>query len=135
MLTRSSDMHQTNLFGQDVLLQLDPDDPLLQLAHPPKPQRQLSGPHMASEGHAEATAMPCLMSRHAYCARDQVSDAGDGRFRIQNYGNARLMDSPPGPAKHIPPRLYERLKLRHCSPPDAARKRQVSGPNSPFSDS
>jgi IS5 family transposase len=32
MLTRSSDVHQTNLFGQDLLLQLDPDDPLLQLA-------------------------------------------------------------------------------------------------------
>ena len=32
MLTRSSDIHQTNLFGQDLLLQLDPDDPLLQLA-------------------------------------------------------------------------------------------------------
>jgi IS5 family transposase len=32
MLTRSSDIHQTNLFGQDLLLQLDPDDPLLRLA-------------------------------------------------------------------------------------------------------
>jgi IS5 family transposase len=32
MLTRSSELHQTNLFGQDLLLQLDPDDPLLQLA-------------------------------------------------------------------------------------------------------
>ena len=32
MLTRSSDIHQTNLFGQDLLLQLDPDDPLRQLA-------------------------------------------------------------------------------------------------------
>jgi hypothetical protein len=30
---------------------------------------------------------------------------------------------------------WERPKLRHCSPPDAARERQVSGPNSPFSDS
>jgi len=29
MLTRGCDIHQTNLFGQDVLLQLDPDDSLL----------------------------------------------------------------------------------------------------------
>jgi hypothetical protein len=32
MLTRSSDIHQTNLFGQDLLLQLDPDDPLRGIA-------------------------------------------------------------------------------------------------------
>ena len=43
MLTRSSDMHQTNLFGQDVLLQLDPDDPLLQLA-PPKATKTAQQP-------------------------------------------------------------------------------------------
>lgn len=32
MLTRSPEHHQTNLFGTDLLLQLDPTDPLLQLA-------------------------------------------------------------------------------------------------------
>ena len=32
MLTQSSGQHQTNLFGSDLLLQLDPNDPLLQLA-------------------------------------------------------------------------------------------------------
>ena len=32
MLGKSSDSHQQNLFGTDLLLQLDPDDPLLRLA-------------------------------------------------------------------------------------------------------
>jgi len=32
MLTQSSGQHQTNFFGNDLLLQLDPNDPLLQLA-------------------------------------------------------------------------------------------------------
>ena len=32
MLTRSADKHQTNLFGTDLLLQLDPNDALLQLS-------------------------------------------------------------------------------------------------------
>lgn len=32
MLSPSSPHHQTNLFGTDLLLQLDPDDPLLKLA-------------------------------------------------------------------------------------------------------
>ena len=32
MLTSSPDAHQTNLFGTDLLLQLDPDDPLLKLS-------------------------------------------------------------------------------------------------------
>jgi transposase, IS5 family len=32
MLTQSPDTHQTNLFGTDLLLQLDPNDPLLKLA-------------------------------------------------------------------------------------------------------
>jgi len=32
MLTKSVDTHQTNLFGTDLLLQLDPQDPLLQLS-------------------------------------------------------------------------------------------------------
>ena len=32
MLTESSKHHQTNLFGSDLLLQLDPKDPLIQLA-------------------------------------------------------------------------------------------------------
>ena len=32
MLTESPEYHQTNLFGSDLLLQLDPNDPLLQLA-------------------------------------------------------------------------------------------------------
>jgi transposase, IS5 family len=32
MLTPSSNGHQTNLFGIDLLLQLDPNDPLLVLA-------------------------------------------------------------------------------------------------------
>ena len=32
MLTKSADTHQTNLFGTDLLLQLDPQDPLLQLS-------------------------------------------------------------------------------------------------------
>ncbi|VAW91945.1 IS1478 transposase [hydrothermal vent metagenome] len=32
MLTHSSETHQTNLFGTDLLLQLDPDDPLLKLS-------------------------------------------------------------------------------------------------------
>ncbi len=32
MLTKSSTFHQTNLFGTDLLLQLDPHDPLLQLS-------------------------------------------------------------------------------------------------------
>ena len=32
MLTRSSTSHQTNLFGSDLLLQLDPNDPLLKLS-------------------------------------------------------------------------------------------------------
>lgn len=32
MLSQSSEHHQTNLFGHDLLLQLDPSDPLLQLA-------------------------------------------------------------------------------------------------------
>jgi len=32
MLTESSGQHQTNLFGSDLLLQLDPNAPLLQLA-------------------------------------------------------------------------------------------------------
>lgn len=32
MLSQSSEHHQTNLFGTDLLLQLDPNDPLLQLA-------------------------------------------------------------------------------------------------------
>ena len=32
MLTSSSDAHQTNLFGTDLLLQLDPEDPLLKLS-------------------------------------------------------------------------------------------------------
>ena len=32
MLTPSSEHHQTNLFGTDLLMQLDPTDPLLQLA-------------------------------------------------------------------------------------------------------
>ena len=31
MLTQSSPAHQTNLFGMDLLLQLDPNDPLLKL--------------------------------------------------------------------------------------------------------
>lgn len=33
MLTRSADGHQTNLFGTDLLLQLDPNDPLLKLSY------------------------------------------------------------------------------------------------------
>lgn len=33
MLTHSSDVHQTNLFGTDLLLQLDPSDPLLKLSY------------------------------------------------------------------------------------------------------
>ena len=32
MLTQNSEYHQTNFFGSDLLLQLDPNDPLLQLA-------------------------------------------------------------------------------------------------------
>jgi len=32
MLSSSSPHHQTNLFGSDLLLQLDPSDPLLKLA-------------------------------------------------------------------------------------------------------
>jgi len=32
MLTQSAQHHQTNLFGSDLLLQLDPNDPLLRLA-------------------------------------------------------------------------------------------------------
>jgi len=32
MLTESPEYHQTNLFGSDLLLQLDPNDPLIQLA-------------------------------------------------------------------------------------------------------
>ncbi len=32
MLTPSSSSHQTNLFGTDLLLQLDPNDPLLKLS-------------------------------------------------------------------------------------------------------
>ena len=32
MLTQSSSFHQTNLFGTDLLLQLDPNDPLLKLS-------------------------------------------------------------------------------------------------------
>jgi len=32
MLTDSPEYHQTNLFGSDLLLQLDPNDPLIQLA-------------------------------------------------------------------------------------------------------
>ena len=32
MLTQSSSAHQTNLFGTDLLLQLDPNDPLLKLS-------------------------------------------------------------------------------------------------------
>jgi len=32
MLTKSTGSHQTNLFGNDLLMQLDPSDPLLQLA-------------------------------------------------------------------------------------------------------
>ncbi|SDX12221.1 transposase, IS5 family [Nitrosomonas communis] len=32
MLRRSSTIHQTNLFGTDLLMQLDPTDPLLKLA-------------------------------------------------------------------------------------------------------
>jgi len=32
MLSHSSEHHQTNLFGTDLLMQLDPNDPLLQLA-------------------------------------------------------------------------------------------------------
>ncbi len=32
MLTESPEHHQTNLFGSDLLLQLDPKDPLIQLA-------------------------------------------------------------------------------------------------------
>ena len=32
MLTSRSDAHQTNLFGTDLLLQLDPEDPLLKLS-------------------------------------------------------------------------------------------------------
>ena len=32
MLTSSSSSHQTNLFGTDLLLQLDPNDPLLKLS-------------------------------------------------------------------------------------------------------
>lgn len=32
MLTRSAETHQTNLFGKDLLLQLDPNDALLQLS-------------------------------------------------------------------------------------------------------
>jgi len=32
MLTPSSTLHQPNLFGTDLLLQLDPNDPLLKLA-------------------------------------------------------------------------------------------------------
>jgi len=31
MLTESSQHHQTNVFGSDLLLQLDPNDPLVQL--------------------------------------------------------------------------------------------------------
>jgi transposase, IS5 family len=31
MLKKSSSTHQTNLFGTDLLLQLDPNDPLLKL--------------------------------------------------------------------------------------------------------
>ncbi|MEW4364511.1 transposase, partial [Aliikangiella maris] len=33
MLTQSAEHHQTNLFGTDLLLQLDPSDPLIQLSH------------------------------------------------------------------------------------------------------
>ncbi|PXX13392.1 hypothetical protein C8R27_1211, partial [Nitrosomonas ureae] len=32
MLRRSSTIHQPNLFGTDLLMQLDPADPLLKLA-------------------------------------------------------------------------------------------------------
>ena len=32
MLSQSPQHHQTNLFGSDLLMQLDPNDPLLQLA-------------------------------------------------------------------------------------------------------
>ena len=32
MLSQSSTLHQTNLFGTDLLLQLDPNDPLLKLS-------------------------------------------------------------------------------------------------------
>jgi len=32
MLTHSSTVHQTNLFGTDLFLQLDPNDPLLKLS-------------------------------------------------------------------------------------------------------
>ena len=32
MLTKSTEFHQTNLFGTDLLIQLDPNDPLLQLS-------------------------------------------------------------------------------------------------------
>ena len=32
MLRRSSTIHQPNLFGTDLLMQLDPNDPLLKLA-------------------------------------------------------------------------------------------------------
>ncbi|MEW7973627.1 MAG: hypothetical protein AB2758_05175 [Candidatus Thiodiazotropha endolucinida] len=32
MLTQSPDLHQANLFGTDLLLQLDPNDPLVKLA-------------------------------------------------------------------------------------------------------
>jgi len=31
MLTQSSAAHQTNLFGTDLFLQIDPDDPLIKL--------------------------------------------------------------------------------------------------------
>ncbi len=33
MLSQSPEHHQTNLFGSDLLMQLDPNDPLLQLSH------------------------------------------------------------------------------------------------------
>ncbi len=32
MLTGTPDVHQTNLFGSDLLFQLDPNDPLLKLS-------------------------------------------------------------------------------------------------------
>jgi len=32
MLTESPEYHQSNLFGSDLLLLLDPNDPLIQLA-------------------------------------------------------------------------------------------------------
>ena len=68
MLTPSSDTHQTNLFGQDLLLQLDPGDPLYQLAsaipwgkfdqdfavHYTKPDMQISASGFRTKHHAFA---------------------------------------------------------------------------------